>query len=249
MKKILSILTGALLLGSCQKSEVPFYDGPSSVYFDVYREVNPGTEYLADTSIVSFGFAPKLNDSTITLRIRTQGDTTNAPRRIDFRVVDTAANAARAEQYQLPASVEIPAGKNFALLNVIVRKTPDMQEKNFTLTLELMPNDKFQTPVKDAYVSARGRNVNIKSHVLVLNDIISRPRYWMDPLFGPFSRKKLLLICEVLDLPVGLFDTQVSYGNMRFYGRFVRNYLEAEAKAGRTVLEEDGSEMKMGDGL
>lgn len=250
MKKLLSLLITTALIAGCKKNEVPLYDGPSSVFFDVFREYVPGINYLNDSTIISFAFTPQTSDSLVYLRIRTQGDTAGSPRQISYRVVDTAAFAAKPEQYELPAKLEVPAGKHFVMLPIILKKTPEMQQQNYTLTLELQENGQFHVPVSTSFVPETGRHVSVKYHTVVITDILTRPRYWFDPYLGTFSRKKLLLLCELLDLPVNILElSTTSIGTTRFYGRYMRNYLEAEAAADRTVLDEDGSVMKMGDSL
>lgn len=250
MKKTLSFLISAALLAGCEKNEVPVYDGPSSVYFDVFRLFAVDTYYLSDSSVVSFAFTPQTTDSTIMLRIRTQGDTSGHARPVAFRIIDTAGNAAGPHQFSIPSKLEVPAGKNFVNLPITLKKTADMQTQAVSLTLELLENEPFKTPVSSSFVPETGRDVNVTRHTVVFSDILSKPKYWFDPYLGAFSRKKWLLVCELLDIPVNaLEDGSTSVGTLRFYGRYTRNYLEAEAAAGRTVLEEDGSVMKMGDAL
>ncbi len=248
MKKLFSIIIMVTILAGCKRNEVPVYDGPKAVYFDVYRDYSISANYLADSTLITFAYSPELNDTTVYLRIRTQGDTTGSTRDLSIRIIDTAAKAARRDQFDLPATISVP-GKNQVMLPVRLKKSADMQTDTFTLTLELVENAQFKVPVSTVHVAELGRAVNVKRHIVVFNDILMQPKYWVSGYLGSWSRKKHLLMSEVLGYPVNFLEISVLPGTVKFYGRYVRNYLETEAAAGRTVLDEDGSVMKMGDSL
>jgi len=248
-KNILYILL--FLTASCQRSEIPHYSGTAGIYFEVYKEIVPGTVWRTDTSIVTFAYHPTKTDSVITLSIRVKGDTMPKDRQYQIKVIDTAANAAKPGiHYEaLATTTLVPAGKSQVLLPVKFLKHPDMQIKTFSLSIQLLENENFKTDLPQLYVPESKKYISATIHTILVDDALARPKYWLDGYLGPYSRKKYILLCQLLDIPVTTLNNNISVGTVKYYGNFMKTWLADEAAAGRIVYEDDGSVMKMGDGL
>jgi hypothetical protein len=248
-KHILCILL--FLTASCQRSEIPNYSGTTGIYFEVYREMVAGTFWRADTSIVSFAYHPAKLDSIFPLAVKVKGDTVGKDRQFSIKIIDTAANAARpGVHYEaLPATITVPAGKALAYIPVKLLKHPDMQTLTFAICIELQENENFKTDMPQLFVPESKKFISATVHTILVDDALAKPKYWLDAYLGPYSRKKYTLLCELLDIPVATLNNTISPGNLKYYGNFMKNYLNDEAAAGRIVYENDGSVMKMGDSL
>lgn len=250
MKKyILYILL--FLTASCQRSEIPLYSGSMGIYFEVYKEVVPGIFWRADTSIVTFAYHPAKLDSIFPLAVKVKGDTVGKDRLFLIKIIDTAADAARAGiHYEaLPATVTVPAGKALTYIPVKLLKHPDMQLQAFAICIELQENESFKTDLPQLYVPESKKFISAVRHTILVDDALAKPKYWVDGYLGPYSRKKYTLLCQVLDIPVVTLNNSTPIGTVRYYGNFMKTWLNDEATAGRIVYEMDGSVMKMGDAL
>jgi hypothetical protein len=248
-KNILYIIL--FLTVSCQRSEIPLYSGTAGIYFEVYKETSPGTYIRADSSVVTFAYHPTKTDTIYPLVIRVKGDTIPKDRQFNIKVIDTAANAAKPGIHfeAFATTVTVPAGKAQVLLPVKLLKHPEMQIKTFALCIQLMENENFKTDLPQLFVPETKKYVSATVHTILVDDALARPRYWLDGYLGPYSRKKYLLLCELLDVPVATLSNSISVGTLKYYGNFMKIWLADEAAAGRIVYEEDGSVMKMGDSL
>ncbi len=96
------------------------------------------------------------------------------------------------------------------------------------------------------YRMVSNRQVSLVSFRWFANDIIKKPARWLDTYLGTFTRKKLLLMAQVLGFEPAYLDASVSIVEMTAYGKFMQRYLNEQKAAGNTVYEDDGSEMTMG---
>ncbi|SIO51425.1 DUF4843 domain-containing protein [Chitinophaga niabensis] len=250
MKKIILYIL-LFLTASCQRSEIPLYSGTAGIYFEVYNEPTAGVYVRVDTSVLTFAYHPEKTDSIFALSIRVKGDTVPKDRQFSIKVIDTSANAAKAGiHYEaFPTTAIVPAGKASVLLPVKFLKHRDMQVKTFALCIQLLENENFKTDLPQLYVPDTKKYISATVHTILVDDALARPKYWLDGYLGPYSRKKYVLLCQLLDIPVATLNNTISVGTVKYYGNFMKNYLADEAAAGRIVYEEDGSVMKMGDGL
>lgn len=239
------------LAASCKRSEIPRYSGTSGIYFEVYREVVPGTSWRSDTSVVTFAYHPAKTDSLYAIFVKVKGDTVAKERQFRIKVIDTAANAAQPGiHYQaLSETAIVPPGKSQTALLVKLLKHPDMQNKTFAICIELKENENFKTDLPQLYVPEAKKYVSATRHTILVDDLLSKPRYWLDAYLGSYSRKKYTLLCKILDIPVATLNNNIMVGTLKYYGNFMKTYLNDEAAAGRIVYEDDGAVMKMGDGL
>ena len=96
-------------------------------------------------------------------------------------VVDNDLTTASPQQYSLPATVTIPAGKTSAAFPVTLRRDASLQQQPVRLYIKVAPSDDFQP------------GVNEENHLLLVwNDILSKPTNWdeLKEFFGEYSNTK-----------------------------------------------------------
>ncbi|MNL07062.1 hypothetical protein D3C87_1277220 [compost metagenome] len=79
-----------------------------------------------------------------------------------------------------------------------------------------------------------------------MNDILKKPFRWQDSYLGVFSRKKLLLMVEIVDADPAYIDGSPSIGVLQAWGKYMQRYLNDQKVAGNIIREADGTEMIMG---
>lgn len=247
LRYITGTAAGLLLLASCRKAEIPFYQTDDDVYFSVVRDF-----VTYDTTIVTFAYTPSTTDTTMVLRVATLGKPVNRERNVRYRVIDTSSSAATLHtHFDLPDKLVVPADSVNCYLPVVMHKTPDMAKRTFSITLQLEPNDDFHTRlqmlVKD---KTNNRFTSLVRHVIIVDNKLNKPaKGWYDDFYGPFTTKKMLLMSTLLELSVQELYTKISNadpGATNFYANYLKTYLKDMEAAGTPVLEDDGTPMKMG---
>ncbi|BAV09289.1 protein of unknown function [Filimonas lacunae] len=233
----LSLLTALLAADtSCKKNDTPIYSGKDNVYF------SNNITTKADTLNISFGYnQPSYLDSTVKLIVKVLGNTAAVNRGYKVNVLADSTTAIAGLHYDaLPDTFAILAGKVADTLRIVAHRTPDMQQTNYTLFLQLVPNDYFSTYMQ---YSATYRYNVIK---MTINDILARPKNWLDVYLGTFTRKKIYLMAEILDLDIMTINSNTSIANLNYWGKYTQLYLNDKKAAGAPVYEDDGSVMIMG---
>ncbi|ATL49094.1 hypothetical protein COR50_19030 [Chitinophaga caeni] len=230
----------------CTKTELLKYDSGNQIYFG---NISNSSSYK-DTFSYSFAL-DTLNRDTLLLYIYTLGDTTGNHRPFNLSVLKDSSTAIEGKHFIIPPpdSLFIPAGKTGTTVPVIILRTTDMYEKSFRFILQLKPNNNFETnihllnPLSDAPVSLLKIRFDI-------DDLLKKPSYWDEnaDALGSFSRKKLELFVKQLDLDISKFYTENPYTGIQLlnYSKTFQSYLNEQQQSGNTVLEADGSIMKMG---
>ncbi|MBC9931079.1 DUF4843 domain-containing protein [Chitinophaga qingshengii] len=236
-----------LLMASCRKAEIPTYTTSDDIYFSVVRD------YVTyDTTIVTFAYTPRTTDTTMYLKIAALGKPAGRERNVSYRVVDTAANAAVLHKhFELPAKLAVPADSVSCYLPVVMHKTEDMSKRTFSITLQLEPNNDFQTRlqllVKD---KNNNRFTSLLRHVIIVDNKLNIPdKGWYEDFYGPFTSKKMLLMGELLELSIQDLYNKIGSadpGATRFYANYLKTYLKDMEAAGTPVQEDDGTLMKLG---
>lgn len=250
LKIILVFLTFVSVL-SCEK-DIKVYDGESNIYF--LRSVSPDKvnsalfDKVYDSLVVTFAFDPLKNDSLVRIPVSITGKPVNMDR--DFNVaVSSLSTAVAGVHYEaLPSSFTMHAGQVIDTIPVKLLRTPDMVSNEFTIMLELQPNEHFKTGMIDQVANATtGQKLSHTTFKLKANDVLTKPSRWLDTYMGIFTRKKLLLLSELLDIPVdALNQTTTSISQVIFYAKYMQRYLNEKKAAGETIYEDDGTEMEMG---
>lgn len=250
MKKIIYIFSVVAMLVtavSCQKKELMTYAGQPDIYFNAAAKLpSYQGEPLVDSSQVSFSFITR-QDSVQKVIVAIAGAPV-ATDRIYKLTIDAASTATVGKHYDaLPTSLMIQKNKIQDTLRIIFHRTPDLQTKAVTLILNLEPNENFVTEMKDKVTDvATGKRLSFIKHRIIIDDIIKKPRLWLDGFWGTFTRKKLFLMTDVLNISASYMDASITIAETQAYGKFMQRYLNEQKSAGKTVYEEDGTEMIMG---
>jgi len=261
---ICSLMLSWLLLG-CER-ELMDYQGKPGVYFAVQHGFAGGNETVwpyQPKSDVEF-FKILEDETTVNIKVMATGSTSTEDRPFKVEINPDSTNATEGVHYQaLTGNYSMPAGKAFTYVPVTVKRTPDMQTKDITIGLRLVPNEHFELAfpewhaVEDLYYGNVVETFDASLHTLVVNDVMTRPSQWSGQandsgleagLFGEFSRKKLELMCQLRDVTYEDFcDADVMITLLKYEIRnTVARYLTAAYEAGNPILEDDGRLMWVG---
>lgn len=255
---ICSLMTSWLLQG-CER-ELMDYQGKPGVYFAVQHGFAGGNEtvwpYQPTTSVEFFKILE--DETTVNIKVMATGSMSTEDRPFRVEINPDSTNATEGIHYQaLTGNYYIPAGEAYTYIPVTLKRTPDMQTKDITIGLQLVPNEYFELAfpewhaVEDLYYGNVVETFDASLHTLVVNDVMTRPSQWSGQandsgleagLFGEFSRKKLELMCELCDLTYEDFcDADVMITLLKYEIRNVMaRYLTNALEAGNPILEDDG---------
>lgn len=256
MKKYIYIIIALVTIGSlfsaCKK-DLKTFEGETGIYFlpSVFTwEKKP----IGDSTVISFSYAKStLKDSVILIPVMISGPTSTTDK--DFKLtIDPASTAVPGTHYEiLNKNFVIPANGQAAIVGIKLHRTTDMLTKDYLMILNLESNENFKLTMRDRILdAATGKKVSYIRYKIHLNDILKKPAAWLDAYLGPFSRKKLFLMAEVAEIKdIGDLDNinLTSISKLVFYGTFMQRYLNEMKASGKTIYEEDGKEMRMGDSV
>ncbi len=252
-----ALAAAALALGSCNES-IRTYDGQTGIYFAMLQsgsdEENP--RYTADSSL-PFALLPSGTDEqTLQLRVKVIGSVADYPRAFAFRTVADRTTAQEGHDYELPeGDCVVAAGEVYGYIPIRFFRRASLDGKELTLTLELLPNEQFDLPLS-AWLPVNGTETvgtDVLRHTVTVSDKYVRLDGWSDQFYGPYSDKKIKLMCSVFDLTLADFQPDaLSYVERKVLGQNFRRYLDGEERAGRTVYEDyldgEGNPVKMESG-
>lgn len=235
---------------SCKRNELITYQGQPDIYFNAATRL-PTFEgdVITDSINISFAYST-VSDSVSKIVIGVAGAMADQDR--DYKlIVNPASTAIGGQHYDvLPATFKIKRHSLTDTLFLKMHRTADLQKKELLLILDLEANENFVTKMKDKVVSkATGKMMSYTRYKVYMNDIVLQPSGWFDPYLGKFSRKKLFLMVEVLNVEPSFFVGRPSLAILTAYGKYMQRYLNDLKIAGKTVYEDDGSEMIMGSSI
>ena len=217
-------------------------------------EENP--RYTADSSL-PFALLPSGTDEqTLQLRVKVIGSVADYPRAFAFRTVADRTTAQEGHDYELPeGDCVVAAGEVYGYIPIRFFRRASLDGKELTLTLELLPNEQFDLPLS-AWLPVNGTETvgtDVLRHTVTVSDKYVRLDGWSDQFYGPYSDKKIKLMCSVFDLTLADFQPDaLSYVERKVLGQNFRRYLDEEERAGRTVYEDyldgEGNPVKMESG-
>jgi len=115
-----------------------------------------------------------------------------------------------------------------------------------TLTVSLVANDDFSLPIKQ-WRNSSTESVSVVKHSIAISDKYVQLPGFSVGYFGPFSEKKMKLLLEIFDMKLSDFNERFSITKGRTMGQRFDRYLKEQKAQGRTVYEDDGTEMVAGD--
>jgi len=249
MKKIIySISTIMVLftLVSCEK-QLMTYEGKPSIYFnEAGKQLIYGSDVNTDSINISFSLV-KGTDSIQKVILATTGAMSTADRAYRLEV-DPASTAIAGKHYDaLPTAFFIKKNQIKDTIQVKIHRTADMLTNSYVLYLNLVENENFSIEMKDKVINAAtGKRMSFIKYKIIISDILKKPTRWLDTYFGSFSRKKLFLICDYLNITPAYLDTSISVAEMNAFGKLMQRYLNEQKAGGNIIYDEDGTAMIMG---
>ena len=242
--RIVCISAVTLMAQACSKG-LETYSGEDNIYFLYAQSGRPVNIAAADSTIVSMGYTPlNISDTIIMVPVRVQGSVSNSDRRyvVSVNPASTAKEGTHFEFVQSDFTVN--AGNITDSMYIRFFRSAEMKDKALELMLDLEANEHFTTTM--AVSTFANKEISLIKHRIIVDDILSRPKYWLDAYLGTFTVKKLFLMSDLLRISPAALNNTISVGEITYFGRFMQRYLNEEHAAGRTVYEEDGTEMLMG---
>lgn len=242
------LLLAGLITG-CTKSELLRYTEENNVFFSYVRS---GTNY--DTIMINFAFLGNRAEDSAGFYVNLLGKVTADGRLFNMTADKSTTTAVADKHYRLPVtdSLLIPGNANEKLVSVKVFRPADLREKTVSLFLKLSPNSNFQTNM--SVIDFAATNVVSATNLeIIIQDILPKPDFWDNNTnaLGAYSRKKLELFIANQSLSLAKFYSGTLYSTTQLtnYARQFQAYLNSQKSAGKTITEEDGTEMKMGSAV
>lgn len=245
----LFIAATALLLFACKKSTIPTYSGMEAIYFS-----NPvDTASIYDSTKITFAYdLSARKDTTIRLRVYSTGQVKDYDREFKLSIIDSLTNAKEGVNYSLLTNkLVIKAGTAFSYVYFKLNRTPEMVSKTYVINLLLEPNENFTTDYNwDWYNLNLKRGESLLRYTITFDDIFSQPKNWNPDNFGTFNRTKFNMVNDFFEIIIAEWNLQGGGTYLAtvwgVYAKVFQRYLNDEKAAGRTIYDEDGSEMAMG---
>ncbi|MBL1411215.1 DUF4843 domain-containing protein [Sphingobacterium faecale] len=254
MKRLLYLVVALCLLG-CTKKELLTYTDGDGLFFDT-------REMFLDTVNVSWGLKNnEIKTQKVKLNVKLIGHVADYDRTFYVKVKDDPSDLYQAkigvDYQQFPLEYVLPKGKASTMIEIDVLRNPILHEENRWLTVQLVETDEFKFLYSRKLEDSLGnRRLLDVQRVIKMNENFPKPRWWLvfgDRVFGKWSLKKQILICELMGIDrekwVGdvVSDPTFSEGYLRFCGVKVHRWLEEQKKNGETYYEADDiTPMQMG---
>ncbi len=238
----IAILLIAVSLVSCEKGLMNFNNEKVDVYFfDAGRTYAPNF----DSTYVSFTYLTK-TDTLKDVVVAITGLAADHDR--EYKVaVNSSSTAIAGVHYQaLPEKLIIKKNAIRDTIKVKLSRTADMKTKSYMLVLDLLPTDNFGTSWKTRLIG--GKPISTIKYKILFDDVVKKPKYWLDGAFGTWTRTKMFFISDFLHIPADYMETARNPGELNSYGKIVKRELDRLASIGQPVLDENGLPMTMGAG-
>ncbi len=264
----IAIFIFLLPIMSCEK-EMMDYEGVEGIYFAVQYGSSYGNERVwpyQPSSNVEF---VKLtgNETTYQVKVMITGAVKDYDRKFKVEINPDSTTAVLGVHYKaLPEGLIIPAHAISATVPVTLMRTADLGTEVKTIGLRLVENENFKLsfPEWDAipgYTASATpiiQEFNASLHTIRVNDFMVKPAVWIGSIqaenresgqWGAFSRKKIELMCTLLDLTYADFSSTVTMPTVRsgLVASECAQYLIERFNAGDPVLEDDGRLMFIGN--
>jgi hypothetical protein len=257
--------SAALTIASCQQESLPKYDDVDRVYFEWAK-----SPLGSNRTQVNLGYDdPIKSDSTIAVSVVVIGKLSDEDRPVTAEFIRSESSAVVGTDIEIMPSF-IPAGEPKGVLRIKVKYSEKLDSLTVTARLRLTPNSHFHVD----YIKAEGYGDRNGTEFNVSFDAkVDMPNLWSNPesgvrlvsYFGPYSKVKLELLCEVFGITRDFFmydpatenALEVLTARMGASGAIalgmiaqVNRYLKAyEAEHGEPMKDENGKVITMGQGL
>ena len=259
MKKLLTyigLILTCCFFSSCKEDQLITYEqssGGENIYFtQKFYDINQTDFFQA----VSLGLIPKSKtDSIIKIPVSITGKAVNYDRPISVKFADTSSMIL-GEHVDFINPPIIRANRINDSISLVLHRTPDLESKRVYLNLLLSKNEHFDINIP---VKKNGSNVNLLlSYKIYFDDMFPTSFLWTTfigkstiiAFFGEYSRKKVELMLEVLQVnPNFFFDikSRPSISTIMAYASYMKYWLNKEKSAGRIHLDENNQGINMGN--
>ncbi|PCI34725.1 MAG: hypothetical protein COB60_05910 [Flavobacteriaceae bacterium] len=256
IKNIIITCFVALGLVACSEDEIDTFSGIDGLYFQWSIEgpltLSGDFGTSIDSIAVSFAYdLPEVTDAIYLLPVKVLGSVSSIDRQFSIEVLPESTGIEGVD-FTLPSSLFIPADSITAMVPITLLRTPAMKNEEVLIKIGLVPNEHFVT---DYYESTE--NIDTKEPLeydtfkLAVSDMLTKPKFWspiLDYYLGDFSAKKLILYAQVNNIPIPNWNDSPPSDIATFFGRknVLKAYLIDQKNDGTPVLEDDGTEMKLG---
>ncbi|MBJ6368385.1 DUF4843 domain-containing protein [Snuella sedimenti] len=254
LKNIMLICAIALGAIACTKDEIDTFSGTELLYFQwaVDGQIlgNSVSGPKLDSTSMSFAFElPNVTDSVYMVPVKILGKASSTDRPFNLKVLPTST-AVEGVDFTIPANVFIPADSIRAMVPITLIRTPKMKDAPVSIQIGLEPNEYFNT---NYFGTSEDQNskalLKYNEFELTVSDILTEPARWssLAPWLGDFSAKKLILYATVNNIPIPNWNVNLPDIGLFFARKNVlKAYLIDQKNNGTPVLEDDGTEMKLG---
>ena len=247
---------------SCEKELMP-YEGMEGIYFAVQAGYNNSSESswpFIPISKVQLGNTSG-SDTTIQLKVMVTGPAKNYDRNFQV-VINPEGTTAEVNIHYKPLGSEfsIPAGQLMTYIPVTILRTADLKLASKRFGLRLVPNEQLglSFPDWDAIPGLNSssepivENFDASIHEIIISDYLPKPEVWLGWIvegtkqeagsWGNYSEKKLLLMCELMNLTYDDFSSRDKMPTVlsNLTSRVMVKYLTARMDEGNPILDEDG---------
>ncbi len=245
-----------MALGACKNEEIDAYQGNNGIYFEI-----KGVVY--DTVFVSWGLkSSEIKEMNLTLNVCLFGNVVPYDRKFLVDVISDVDDEYRAEEgvdyKSFSNECVMPANQAKAKIDITLLRRDDLMDQDRRFTVRLRESDELkflyyrEVPLDSAewIGNQRTRALDIQ-RVIYMNERFRMPIWWDiyggSNILGKYSAKKMILICDVMNLKREDFITQsaqdnkVTIGYLKFVGKYMHRWLQENP-----TEDEDGELMEMG---
>lgn len=252
-------------MSACNK-QIETYSGEAGIYFAMSESKggldDSAQDYTSETDI-PFAVYNSITDTTLLVRAKVIGESVSHERQVDIRVVpqeDAEQEAKEGWDYDaLQATYPVKAGEVYAEIPIRFHLKEDLEGKERMLTLELVANSDFTTPMAEwrRPNSSDKTGVDVLRHTIVISNKWVQLPGFRTYFFGAYSEKKCKLMCSLFGLTLLDFEseTTMSVTKAKSLGLKLDQYLKEQESQGNTIYEdytdENGNRVKMavGEGI
>jgi hypothetical protein len=176
MKKIVySFFATVITLAACNKADLTTYQTNDNIYFDLDPAGN------RDSILYTFAYYPDRLQDTVFVPVRISGIRVDQNRSYKVKVIDSATTAIANQHYEpFKDSYVLPAGAGSAALPVVLfNNDPELVNRSFAITIELVPTEDFGADLKQI-ITAR----------IVFSNKLEKPKWWEMWLGAYYSQVK-----------------------------------------------------------
>lgn len=266
MKKILlyTVLT-TFALTSCNKEGIDTYElNDNRIYFQeqTFTGSDGSAGYGTSTTFSFVGYGSDFTSYVFGGTVKVMGEIKDYDRPIKVVVDEENTTMVQGEGYEINLdTICVKAGTNSCKVNVRILRPERLRTQEDTLTLKLLPNDHFG--ILKTYKSSNNwqntaaKDIDGTRYSFRISEKYSQPGAWTGNgvfayrYFGNWTITKFIYINNLFKFTKNDWEnanhasSKITAGTITFYARELQKELQAQADAGKPVLDEDGNPMQL----